>query len=228
MQTNNTQQAEICATELDATAADAAEIDITVPCAITRLSDTVDLSGHRNNTAISAATDTKAGKFNVWGNSFAAEYLPEGKSLVHVANVPFEFPPVLDGPDNVRCEGQFLTVPTCRYDWVHVLAASERRCEDTLQLNFADGSTDAEPLRVSDFWGAPAWFGEIKAFESLVMHYPHHVQRGVPAVMWAQRVPVTRRADLTGIRLPRNIAVHVFAITLQRSPCSERRPCDDQ
>jgi hypothetical protein len=188
-----------------------------VSSTITGLCDLVDISSHRNNTAISAATQTNAGEFNVWGNSFAAEYLPAGESVVHVAGVPFRFPPVCDGPDNVRCAGQFLRVPEGRYDWMHVLAAAERRCEDTVELNFADGSVDAEPLRISDFWAAPAWFGELKAFESLVMHYPHHVQRGVSAVMWAQRVPVTRRVGLTGIRLPRNIAVHVFAVTLQRA-----------
>lgn len=190
---------------------------ISVSSAITELCDTVDISGHRNNAAISAATETKAGAFNVWGNSFAAEYLPEGKSLVEVDGVPFEFPPVCDGPDNVRCAGQFIRVPEGRYDWIHVLAASERRTEETVELSYADGSVDAEPLRVSDFWAAPAWFGEVRAFESLVMHYPHHVQRGVPAVMWAQRVPVTRRAGLTGVLLPRNVSVHVFALTLQRT-----------
>jgi hypothetical protein len=189
---------------------------ISVSSAKAGLCDPVDISGHRNNTAISTATDTKAGAFNVWGNSFAAEYLPAGGSLVHVDDVPFVFPPVCDGPDNIRSAGQFIGVTAGRYDWIHVLAASERRCEDTIELNFADGSVDAEPLRISDFWAAPPWFGEVKAFESLVMHYPHHIQRGVPALMWAQRVPVTRRADLTGILLPRNVALHVFAVTLQR------------
>lgn len=179
--------------------------------------DPVDISDHRNNTAISSATATKAGQFNVWGNSFAAEHLPAGGSLVHVAGVPFRFPPVCAGPDNVRCAGQFIAVPPGRYDWVHVLAAAERRCEDTVELNFGDGRLDAEPLRISDFWAAPAWFGELLAFESPVMHYPHHVQRGVSALMWAQRVPVTRRADLAGIRLPRNVAMHIFAVTLQRA-----------
>jgi hypothetical protein len=191
--------------------------DIAVSSAITRLYDPIDISGHRNNTAISAATNTAAGEFNVWGNSFAAEYLPAGGSLVQVAGVPFRFPLVAAGPDNVRCAGQFLPVPAGRYDWMHVLAAAERRCEDSAEFHFDDGSVDPEPLRVSDFWAAPAWFGEVRAFESLVMHYPHHVQRGVSALMWAQRVPVTRRAGLAGVRLPRNVAVHVFAVTLQKA-----------
>jgi hypothetical protein len=51
-----------------------------VPSAIIRLCDPVDISGHRNNTAISAATETTTGEFNVWGNSSAAEYLPAGES----------------------------------------------------------------------------------------------------------------------------------------------------
>ncbi|MFX4294246.1 hypothetical protein [Streptomyces bohaiensis] len=190
---------------------------IVAPSAAQFQFDRVDISGHRNNVAISAATRTRDGAFNVWRNSYAAEYLPTGGSTVRVGGVPFTFPPVCDGPDNVRCEGQFIPVRRARYDWIHLLAASERRCEDTVGLDFSDGTADAEPLRVSDFWAAPAWFGEIKAFESPAMHYPHHVQRGVPAVMWAQRVAVTRRADLTGILLPRNVAVHVFAVTLQRT-----------
>ena len=183
----------------------------------TQLCDPIDISSHRNNTAITAASQTGKGAFNVWGNSYAAEYLPAGKSLVHVDGVPYEFPPVCSGPDNVRCAGQFVEVPAGRYDWIHALAASERRCEETVELNFADGTVDAEPLRISDFWAAPAWFGEVKAFESPVMHYPSHVQRDVPAVIWSQRVPVTRCAELIGILLPRNVAVHVFALTLQRT-----------
>jgi hypothetical protein len=183
----------------------------------TQLCDPIDISSHRNNTGITAASETGEGAFNVWGNSYAAEYLPAGKSLVDVDGVPYEFPPVCSGPDNVRCAGQFVEVSAGRYDWIHVLAASERRCEETVELNFADGTVDAEPLRISDFWAAPAWFGEVKAFESPVMHCPRHVQRGVPAVIWSQRVAVTRRADLIGILLPRNVAVHVFALTLQRT-----------
>lgn len=190
--------------------------DIPVLPVLTRLCETVDIAGLRNSTAISPAVETEAGEFNVWGNSFAAEYLPASGSLVHVADIPFRFPIVGGGPDNVRCAGQFLKVPEGHYDWIHVLAAAERRCEDTVELHFCDGSVDAEPLRISDFWAAPAWFGEFHAFESPVMHYPHHVQWGVSAVMWAQRVAVTRRTALTGLRLPRNVAVHLFAVTVQR------------
>ena len=86
-----------------------------------------------------------------------------------------------------------------------------------MELNFGDGPVDAEPLRVSDFWAAPAWFGELLAFESPVMHYPHHVQRGVSGGHVGAAGVGHPACVLAGIRLPRNVAVHVFAVTLQRA-----------
>ncbi len=175
---------------------------------------TVDLAAAANNIAVSPASDTGSGNFNVWGNSFAAEHLPTGPVVVH--GVPFELPAFASGrPDNVRCDGQYIAVPEGRYDWIYLLAASERRAQDDVPVHFADGHVDLEPLRVSDFWHAPPVFGEQQAFVSPVMHYPHHVQPNVSAMLWQQRVPVTRRAPVIGISMPRNIAIHVFAVTLQ-------------
>jgi hypothetical protein len=180
----------------------------------------VDLTSHLDNVGTSTAANTEVGRFNIWGNSFAAEDLPAAGSDVVVDAVRFRLPPVGSAePDNVRCAGQYVALePSAgpddgRYDWLYVLAAAERRVEDEVVLHFADGSVDFEPLRVSDFWAAPPVFGETTAFETL-MHYPHHTQFGVPATVWCQRVPVTRRASLIGIGLPHNIALHLFAATL--------------
>lgn len=174
----------------------------------------VALSGHVDNVGASTARATGTGAFNVWGNSFAAEHLP-GPGTIDVGGVSFAFPAVGTGKaDNVRCSGQYVDVPRGTYDWVHVLAAAERRAEDELGLHFADGEVDFEALRISDFWAAPPAFGERLAFASPVMHYPQHVQRDVSALLWEQRVPVTRRAELVGVRLPRNVAIHLFALTL--------------
>jgi hypothetical protein len=172
------------------------------------------LEAHLNNVGLTAADGLDAGLFNVWRNSFPAQHVPMGEEL-EVDGVPFRLPRKVGGrADNVRCEGQLLTVPPGRYDWLHVLAAAERRTEDALLLHFADGRVDREWLRVSDFWSAPAHFGETEAVATPVMHYPHHVQDGVSAKLWMQRVPVTRRAELRQVRLPRCVAVHVLAATL--------------
>ena len=36
----------------------------------------IDLSYHLDNVGVSTASSTEVGRFNVWGNSFAAEDLP--------------------------------------------------------------------------------------------------------------------------------------------------------
>ena len=178
----------------------------------------VPLDEHLNNVGATSAGDTGSGAFNVWGNSFAAEHLPPPGPVV-VDGVRFELPAVGTGePDNVRCEGQLVEVPAGAYDWLYVLAAAERRAEDDVALHFEEGAVDFEALRISDFWAAEAAFGERVAAESPVMHYPRHVQPNVPARLWIQRVPVTRRATLEAIRLPRNVAIHVFALTLRERP----------
>lgn len=196
--------------------------------ALTKPSETVfrlvELDRLRNNVGITAASHTGVGAFNVWRNSLPAEELPLGRTI-DIHGVPFAFPLAGSGggengqrgqgtPDNVRCEGQLLALPPGRYDWLYLLAAAERRVEDEIAFHFADGAVDFEPLRVSDFWAAEPAFGERAAFTTTAMHYPHHVQRNLSAMIWCQRVPVTRGAPIHAARLPQNIAVHVFAATL--------------
>ncbi|HST66658.1 MAG TPA: hypothetical protein VLM05_15840 [Mycobacteriales bacterium] len=186
----------------------------------------VDLSAHYDNRAGSAAGDTAAGAFNVWGNSFPAEHLPTPGQRWPVEGVPFVRGLPHEGGDNVRCAGQYVRLPVAGpVDWLHLMVAAERRTEATLALHFAGGAADFETLRVSDFWAeAPAAFGERLVAATPVMHYPHHVQPRVPAQLWAQRVPVTRREPLAAVRLPRHVAVHVFALTLQSTrPAGEDR-----
>lgn len=183
----------------------------------------LDLGPVFNNDAISYASSPGDGGFNVWGNTFPAEDLPPSLSLVEIAGVPFRFPAKEDGMVNsVVCLGQIIETPPGRYDWIYVLAASERRSEDPVYLHFEGGAVDPEWLRVSDFWPAAAHFGEVEAFRCQKMHYPRHAQLGVRAGMWRQRVPVTRGENLRAIHLPDNRAIHIFAATLARTLGHER------
>lgn len=173
----------------------------------------VALDDHCNNVGTSLPDQTAAGRLNVWGNSLAADQLPSGD--IEIAGIPFRLPALGTGePDNVRCDGQYVSVRPGRYDWIYFLAAAERRAEDEIALHFSDGWVDYEALRVSDFWASAAAFGEELALTSPVMHYPHHVQQGVPGRIWLVRAPVVRMAELTGFRLPHNVAIHLFAATL--------------
>jgi hypothetical protein len=175
----------------------------------------LDLEPLFNWDSISFANNLQDGAFNVWRNSFPAEELPASGSLIHVAGVPFRFPPKEDGRlNNIRCSGERLDVPPGRYDWIYVLAASERRAEDTVFLHFTTGAIEMEWLRVSDVWPcSPVRFGEVEAFRTRNTHYPRHVQPRVEASMWMQRIPVSRQEPLAWLRLPDNIAIHLFAAT---------------
>lgn len=165
--------------------------------------------------SISSAGNLRDGTFNVWKNSFPAEELPASHSLVEVDGIPFRFPPKEDGElNNVRCSGERLDVPPGRYDWIYVLAASERRAEDTVYLHFASGAIEMEWFRISDIWpGAPARFGEVEAFRTRNIHFPRHIQPRIEPVIWMQRIPVTRQEPLVWMHLPDNIAIHLFAAT---------------
>jgi hypothetical protein len=176
---------------------------------------TVDLAAHFNSIGLTTPQTLHRGTLNVWGNSLPAEALGSGTATI--GGVSFALPPA-DGsrPDNIRCHGQHLPLPhPLHADWLHLLAASERRCEEILHLHYADGSVDPEWLRVSDFWPARAHFGELPAARSAAMHYPHHRQEGLGGQIWAVRVPVTRRSALSSLRLPDNPALHVFALSVE-------------
>jgi hypothetical protein len=179
----------------------------------------LDLEPLFNWDSISYASNLPDGTFNVWKNSFPAEELPASDSLVEVAGVPFRFPSKEDGRlNNIRCAGERLELACARYDWIYVLAASERRAEDTVYLGFESGAVEMEWLRISDFWpGGPARFGEVEAFRTKNIHFPRHVQPRLEPVIWMQRIPVTRQEALTWVRFPDNIAIHLFAATAVRA-----------
>jgi hypothetical protein len=176
----------------------------------------VDLTPYANCVGIEPSARPGSGAFNIWYNTFPAEDLPAAGSLVRVGSVPFRFP--LAGaaePDNIRCRGQRIALDGSRADWLHVLAAAERRSEDVLRVHYADGSSRPQWLRVSDFWPeTAARFGEQLAFRTASMLYPNHVDRRMPPAIWRQRVPLTARDRAVAVTLPDNPAIHLFAATL--------------
>jgi hypothetical protein len=181
----------------------------------------VSLIPYLNNTGITAPGQLRAGAFNIWGNTFPADELPTGPSVL-IDGIPFLFPARTTGdPDNVRCEAQLVVLPSGRYDWIQLLCAAERRTEDPVWLHYEDGTTEPEWLGVSDFWPqTEPRFGEVAAFRLSRMHYPRHVERRMAPTIWRQRLPVPRPAGLSAVRLPDNPAIHLFAMTLLPAPAS--------
>jgi hypothetical protein len=184
----------------------------TVPA--TRNATEVDLSSYFDNRGITRRDDLSGGAFNIWSNTFPAGELPSGPVIIS-GGLRFRFPDSGPAGDNLRCTGQLLEVPPGRYEWIYLLAAAERRTEDSVLLHFSDGSVDPEWLRVSDFWPeTPGRFGEQESLRCRSLHYPRHVQAPMGPAIWRERVPVPRESVLTAVRFPDNPAIHVFALTL--------------
>ncbi|MFE6162887.1 hypothetical protein ACFQ7F_28680 [Streptomyces sp. NPDC056486] len=183
----------------------------------------VDLEGLFNGMGVSAPRRwPTTGGFNVWGNTFPAEGLPGEEGEAVVEGVPFRLPgrgPAVAGSslDNLRCRGQLVALPAAgEPQWIHVLAAAERRTEDELVLHYADGATRRQWLRVSDFWPeTDQRFGELLAFRTRYLMYPRHSQHNMRPSVWSQRVPVTVPGTVTALELPDNPAMHLFAMTLE-------------
>jgi hypothetical protein len=180
----------------------------------------VPLDALLDNDGISWPERPDDGAFNLWGNTFPAESLPASGAIVVVDGIPFRFPRKDDGePNNVRCRGQLLALEPAAWDWLYVLAAAERRSEDTVFVRFADGSERREWLRVSDFWPEThRRFGEPIAFAGVALHYPRHVQPNMRPAIWQSRIPIGVHRPVVGVTLPDNPAIHLFAATLVREP----------
>jgi hypothetical protein len=176
----------------------------------------VDLSMHVNCVGIEPANRPGTGGFNIWGNTYPAEQLPPPGTIVGTADVPFLFGADRPGsPDNVRCRGQRVALPTTCADWLYILGAAERRTEDVAVVHYQDGSRRRQWLRLSDFWPeTPSWFSEPVAFRTASMLYPKHEQQSMFPAIWCQRMPLAIPGGLAGITLPDNPAMHIFAMTL--------------
>lgn len=179
----------------------------------------VNLRKYFDNRGITSADQLAEGEFNIWFNSFPADELPPPGSRTVLGSIPFLFPaPNHHHKDNFRCAGQRIELPPGRYDWIYLLAASERRSEDLVYLHYADRSVDPEWLRVSDFWAeTPPRFGEQASLRCTKLHYPRHIQQRMGPTIWRTRVPVPREIELAALHLPDNSAIHIFAITLLQS-----------
>ena len=123
-----------------------------------------------NNRATTGVDDLDTGRLNAWGNSFPSRELPEPGAVIEIAGIPFVWPNAHTTGDNVRSEGQVIDIPSGRYDWIYLLAASERRSEDTLWVHYEDGHADPLRVGVSDFLDGTPAFGELPAFRTAQMH----------------------------------------------------------
>ena len=182
----------------------------------------LDLTEAFNNDAFSTPSQPLKGNFDsrsgVLGATYPAERAPGPLERIDVGGVPFLFPPTDRDANNVAFVGQRLDVPPGSYDELHLLGVSEQgNYQGGLRLVYEDGTSDEHTLGLSDWCQTPR-YGEEIAFEFAQRRGAGGaIERITCRILW-QRVPLRGDTRLVRIELPDRETMHLFALTLSRSP----------
>ncbi|MFF0515574.1 SGNH/GDSL hydrolase family protein [Streptomyces sp. NPDC004250] len=177
----------------------------------------LDLTAAYDRDSIATAGHPDDGNFDGLGWSYAAETLPAAGPTV-LAGAPFAFPSSAYGVQNtVTARGQTLALPEVQARELHVLgAASGGTVEGVIAVTYADGSTTALPLSFSDWAGGPS------SGETVAASAPYRYRAGVgrvgPSVsVYARNVPLDPARAVRSVRLPDDVRLKLFAMTVDRT-----------
>jgi hypothetical protein len=182
----------------------------------------LDLEAAFNNDAFSSPSQPLKGNFDsrsgVLGATFLAERAPAPLERVDLGGVPFLFPPTDRDANNVALVGQRLDVPPGAYDALHLLGVSEQgNYQGVLRFVYEDGVIDEHTLGLSDWCQTPR-FGEDVAYEFAQRRGAGGAVERITCRILAQRIPLRGDARLLSIELPDRETMHLFALTLARTP----------
>jgi hypothetical protein len=182
----------------------------------------LDLAAAFNNDAFSTPSQPLKGNFDsrsgVLGATYPAERAPGPLEPVEVGGVPFLFPPTDRDANNVAFVGQRLDVPPGAYDALHLLGVSEQgNYQGVLRLVYEDGTSDEATLGLSDWCQVPR-YGEEIAFEFAQRRGAGGAVERITCRILQQRLPLRGDARLVRIELPDRETMHLFALTLSRTP----------
>lgn len=172
------------------------------------------------------------------GHTFPGEYIPplattlpvgdglwpsglwsaaSGSGLESSRRISFRYPSKADGQNNaVQCGGQEVSVTPGRYLAAHVMAFATEDVSGEFGITYRQGSSTA-PVRFTKWDKSPA-NGESPAFVGLHRHSSDGDERGQACWLNHYVLQLDPAQELTSIKLPRNPAVKVMAITLERAP----------
>ncbi len=195
----------------------------------------LDLSTHFNNTGIAPDGRPAAGGLDGMGTSFRAESLPAPGATIVSEGTPFLFPGRdRESNDNIACEAQEIPLPPGPWETLHVLGMCDWRAfEEPLRLKAPDGTCLETRLGLSD---APRYqglqYGERVALScpltapdtsiplsSLIGTPPPGAgyemkETRIEAGIWHQVIRLHGPRPLSGLVLPDNPSMHLFALTL--------------
>ena len=135
--------------------------------------------------------------------------------------ISFLYPSKLDGAKNaVTCNGQTINLKAGKYVWVHFLILATEKA--TAEFGFSYKDSKGSATAVFSPWSEPALplAEQITdtAFVCPHRHSPDGDQPNQPCYLTHYAAPAFQMAEMTGITLPKNPALKIMAITLEKAP----------
>ena len=176
-----------------------------------------------NNDGIASPDNTKDMNFDLPGKPNGDGYswiqLPDGGKPYRpnlLGGVHFIFPDYSEGKkNNVACNGQSFTIKPDQYSAIYVLGSSEGAShEDKITLITPEGEFQAD-FKLTD-WCQPAQYGEVRVIEWDHRYLETGERQYKQCAIFAQKVLIPKGATLTGLRLPKNKRMHIFALSVHK------------
>ncbi len=181
----------------------------------------------------SPEAEPTSGDFDGKGMSFPGEWVPPESAQGVTALAPSEYNLVSEPrPDGrisflcnvkepflagaVRGNGQRLDIPKGKYVAIHVLAASiDGPTQGVFSLLYGDNSVDAS-VEVSD-WGSAPKEGEVVGLFAGHRRGAEGDDASKTCRLFHYKLVVDSATDLTGLVLPKNAALRVAAVTVEKA-----------
>lgn len=177
----------------------------------------VPLDTHFDNDGITSEFYLGDGDFDGAGNTYPAAALPQTGAVTD-DEIPFLFVNGIEGSrNNVTAAGQTIGVPAGTYARLHLLGASNGgNANTTMTATYADGSTSALPLQLTE-WKTPPAYGETEAVRAPQFH-ARTGPKDVKVTIFHQVVEVDPARQLVALTLPAMSTprAHLFALTLEK------------
>ena len=174
----------------------------------------VDLGRDYNHDGVATLDATDEGNFDDSGWSYAANLLPPAGPTT-LGGIPYVAPST-EGtdPNFVEAQGQSLALPAGGWKTAYVLGATHNgNVDTTATVTYADGSSQALPLQLTDWAGGPA-FGNTKEIAMPYRIRAGQGQDGPPVAIFGTRLALDPAKPPRSIALPGDERVEIYALTL--------------
>jgi hypothetical protein len=180
------------------------------------LHTSVEIQDHLNATGSTYDTDRACGSINAWGNTFPAEELPFGRTLL-VAGIPFLLPNKSLGRDHIEALGQTLFVSNVKSARGIALLCCGEMGNQELEIEiYWKRDVVLRTVAVAREWLSSEV--SAKCCDSFMCSHLHYVGGYelalVKPTLWCCHLHCHTPSPISHIRLGLNPLFHIFALTI--------------